>query len=84
MGIKESVKDLAMIAIGYLIVAIAFEVTGITLASLNSTVNNSVIPVSYFTSGANTLVPIVNIVFLILVIYVLLEVFGAGNLFNLA
>ncbi len=84
MGIKESVKDLAMIAIGYLIVAIAFEVTGITLSSLNSSVNNSVIPVSNFTNGANTLVPIVNIVFLILVIYVLLEVFGAGNLFNLA
>jgi uncharacterized protein with ACT and thioredoxin-like domain len=84
MSIKESVKDLAIIAIAYLTHSLmALEVTE-ALSSLNSTVNNSVITVSYFTSGANTLIIMADIVFLILVIYVLLEVFGAGNLFDLA
>jgi|ACXJ01.1.fsa_nt_gi hypothetical protein len=84
-SIRESVKDLAYIGVGYLVVSVVFEALGITLAALNTSTANTAtyIPASLFGSGAATLIPIINIVFLLMVIYTLLEVFGAGNIFNL-
>ena len=81
-NIRKAIQDLALIAVGILVVDVIFEATGIALGSLNSAVANlsSYVSVSKLASVITTISPIVNIVFIIGAIVVILELFGADNL----
>lgn len=83
--IKKAIRDLALIAVGILVVDVIFEATGIALASLNSAVANlsSYVSVSTLAGVISTITPIVNIVFIIAAIVVLLELFGADELLKI-
>lgn len=83
-NIRKAIQDLALIAVGILVVDIIFEATGIALASLNTAVSNlpTYVSVSNLASVITTISPIVNIVFIIGAIVVILELFGADNLVN--
>ena len=83
--LKKAIRDLAILAIGVLVVDIVFEVTGLALASLNSAVSNlsSYVSVVTLAGVINTLVPIVNVVFIIAAITILLELFGADQILNI-
>lgn len=85
VALKKSIKDLATLAIGVLVVDVVFETTGLALASLNSAVANltSYVSVSSLASVINTLVPIVDVVFIIAAIAILLEIFGADAILNI-
>lgn len=65
-------------------VDVVFEATGLALASLNSAIANlsTFANITLLVSVINTLIPIVNIVFIIAAIAILLEIFGADNLIN--
>jgi hypothetical protein len=81
-NIRKAIQDLALIAVGILVVDVIFEATGIALASLNLAVANlsSFVQVSQLAGVITTISPIVNIVFIIGAIVVILELFGADNL----
>lgn len=83
--IKKAIKDLATLAIGVLVVDVVFEVTGLALASLNSATANltSYVSISALASVITTLIPIVDVVFIIAAIAILLELFGADQIMNL-
>jgi hypothetical protein len=83
--LRKAIRDLAVLAIGVLVVDVIFEVTGIALASLNSAVANlnSYVSVSSLASVVTTLVPIVDLVFIIAAITILLELFGADQILNI-
>lgn len=83
--LKKAIRDLAILAIGVLVVDIVFEVTGLALASLNSAVSNlsSYVSVVTLAGVINTLVPIVNVVFIIAAITILLELFGADQILDI-
>ena len=80
-NIRKAIQDLALIAVGILVVDVIFEATGIALASLNSAVSNlsSYVSVSTLAGVITTISPIVNIVFIIGAIVVILELFNASN-----
>lgn len=83
--LKKAIKDLAILAIGVLVVDVVFETTGLALASLNTAVANltSYVSVSSLAAVINTLVPIVDVVFIIAAIAILLELFGADQILNI-
>ena len=83
--IRKAIRDLALIAVGILVVDVIFEATGIALASLNSAVANlsSYVSVTTLAGVISTITPIVNIVFIIAAIVVLLELFGADELIKI-
>jgi hypothetical protein len=83
--LRKAIRDLAVLAIGVLVVDVVFETVGLALASLNSAVANlsSYVSVSSLASVVNTLVPIVDVVFIIAAIAVLLELFGADQILNI-
>jgi hypothetical protein len=85
MELRRAIRDLAVLAIGVLVVDIVFEVTGLALAQLNSAIANlsTVVTVSSLAGIVSTLVPIVNIVFIVGAIAILLELFGADNILNI-
>ena len=68
-------------AIGLLIVDVVFETVGIALAALNTAVTNvsSYVSASSLATTVTTLIPIVNIIFVIGGIWILLEIFGADK-----
>lgn len=80
--IRKAIKDLATLAIGVLVVDVVFEVTGLALAQLNSAIAGlqTYVNVSSLASVINTLVPIVDVVFIIAAIAILLELFGADQI----
>ena len=80
--IKRAIRDLAVIAVGILVVDVIFTATGLALASLNSATANlsSYVSVSTLAGVISTITPIVNLVFIIGGIVVLLELFGADAL----
>jgi len=80
--IRKAIRDLAMIAVGILVVDVIFTATGLALASLNSATANlsSYVSVSTLAGVISTITPIVNLVFIIGGIVVLLELFGADAL----
>jgi len=80
--IKKAIRDLAVIAVGILVVDVIFTATGLALASLNSATANlsSYVSVSTLAGVISTITPIVNLVFIIGGIVVLLELFGADAL----
>ena len=84
-NIRKAIQDLALIAVGILVVDVIFEATGIALASLNSAVANlsSFVSVSSLASVISTITPIVNIVFIVGAIVVILELFNADNLISI-
>ncbi|MEM3470589.1 MAG: hypothetical protein QXZ36_07605 [Thermoproteota archaeon] len=84
--IRKAIRDLAVLAIGILVVDVVFEAAGIALASLNSAVANlsSYVSVPTLAGVITTITPIVNIVFLIGAVVVLLELFGADQLLNIS
>lgn len=88
--LRKAIRDLAVLAIGVLVVDVVFETVGLALASLNTAVANlsSYVSVSSLASVVNTLIPIerftsfcescsLDVVFIIAAIAVLLELFGA-------
>jgi len=83
--LKKAIRDLAVLAIGILVVDVVFTATGIALSSLNSAVANlsSFVSVSALAGVISTITPIVNIVFIIAAIVVLLELFGADALLSI-
>jgi hypothetical protein len=83
--LKKAIKDLATLAIGVLVVDVIFEAAGLALSSLNNAVANlaSYVSVSTLAGVINTLVPIVNVVFVIAAIAVLLELFGADSILTI-
>ena len=85
VNIKGAIRDLAVIAIGILVVSVVFEATGLALASLNSATASlqSYVNIASLAGTITTVIPIVNIVFIIAAIVVLLELFGADNLINI-
>ncbi len=85
-NIRKAIQDLALIAVGILVVDVIFEATGIALASLNSAVANlnSYVSVGSLASVITTVTPIVNVVFIIGAIVVILELFNADALLNVA
>lgn len=85
-NIKKAIQDLALIAVGILVVDVIFEATGIALASLNSAVSNlsSYVSVGTLAGVITTITPIVNIVFIIGAIVVILELFNADSLITMA
>ena len=80
--IRNAIRDLALIAVGVLVVDVIFEATGIALASLNTAVSNlsTYVSVSSLAGVITTITPIVNLVFIIAAIVVVLELFGADTL----
>jgi hypothetical protein len=84
--LRKAIKDLAVLAIGVLVVDVVFEVTGLALAQLNSATANlsSYVSVATLASVINTLVPIVDVVFIVAAIAILLELFGADQILNIA
>jgi len=84
--IKRAIRDLAVIAVGILVVDVIFTATGLALASLNSATANlsSYVSVSTLASVISTITPIVNLVFIIGGIVVLLELFGADTLLQVS
>ena len=62
-NVKKAIQDLALIAVGILVVDVIFEATGIALATLNTAVANlnSYVSVSTLASVITTITPIVNI-----------------------
>jgi hypothetical protein len=80
--IRKAIRDLALIAVGVLVVDVIFEATGIALASLNTAVSNlsTYVSVSSLAGVITTITPIVNLVFIIAAIVVVLELFGADTL----
>jgi uncharacterized membrane protein len=84
-NIRKAIQDLALIAVGILVVDVIFEATGIALSSLNSAVANlsSYVSVGTLAGVITTISPIVNIVFIIGAIVVILELFGADNLIQI-
>ncbi len=84
-NIRKAIQDLALLAIGILVVDVIFEATGIALASLNSAVANlsSYVSVSSLAGVITTITPIVNIVFIIGAIVVILELFGADSFLSI-
>lgn len=85
-NIRKAIQDLALIAVGILVVDVIFEATGIALASLNTAVANlsSYVSVASLAGVITTITPIVNIVFIIGAIVVILELFGADALLTVA
>jgi hypothetical protein len=83
--LRKAIRDLATLAIGVLVVDVIFEAAGLALSSLNSAVANlsSYVSVSTLAGVINTLVPIVNVVFVIAAIAVLLELFGADSILTI-
>ena len=83
--LRKAIRDLATLAIGVLVVDVIFEAAGLALSSLNSAVANlsSYVNVSTLAGVINTLVPIVNVVFVIAAIAVLLELFGADSILTI-
>ena len=81
MELKNAIRDLVVLAIGLLIVDVVFETVGIALAALNSAVANvsSYVNAATLASTVTTLIPIVNIIFVIGGIWILLEIFGADK-----
>lgn len=81
---KKAIQDLALIAVGILVVDVIFEATGIALASLNTAVANtsSYVNVGTLAGVIATITPIVNIVFIIGTIVVILELFNADALIS--
>jgi len=84
--IRKAIRDLAMIAVGILVVDVIFTATGLALASLNSATANlsSYVSVSTLAGVISTITPIVNLVFIIGGIVVLLELFGADSLLQVS
>jgi len=84
--IKRAIRDLAVIAVGILVVDVIFTATGLALASLNSATANlsSYVSVSTLAGVISTITPIVNLVFIIGGIVVLLELFGADSLLQVS
>ena len=84
--LRKAIKDLAILAIGVLVVDVVFEVTGLALAQLNNATANltSYVSVASLASVINTLVPIVDVVFIVAAIAILLELFGADQILNIA
>jgi len=84
--LKKAIRDLAVLAIGILVVDVVFTATGIALASLNGAVANlsSYVSVSTLAGVISTITPIVNVVFIIGGIVVLLEMFGADALLQIS
>jgi len=84
--IRKAIRDLAMIAVGILVVDVIFTATGLALASLNSATANlsSYVSVSTLAGVISTITPIVNLVFIIGGIVVLLELFGADALLQVS
>ena len=84
--LKKAIRDLAVLAIGILVVDVVFTATGIALASLNGAVANlnSYVSVSALAGVISTITPIVNVVFIIGGIVVLLEMFGADALLQIS
>jgi hypothetical protein len=84
--LKRAIRDLAVLAIGILVVDVVFVATGIALASLNGAVANlsSYVSVSTLAGVITTITPIVNVVFIIGGIVVLLEMFGADALLQIS
>jgi hypothetical protein len=80
--IRKAIRDLALIAVGVLVVDVIFEATGIALASLNTAVSNlsTYVSVGSLAGVITTITPIVNLVFIIAAIVVVLELFGADTL----
>ncbi len=81
MDLKNAIRDLVVLAIGLLIVDVVFETVGIALAALNTAVNNvsSYVSAATLATTVSTLLPIVNIIFVIGGIWILLEIFGADK-----
>lgn len=84
MEIKKAIADLAVLAVGILVVDVIFEAVGLSLAQLNTAVANlnSYVNVSTLAGIVTAVVPIVEVVFIIAAIFVLLELFGAQNILN--
>ena len=84
--IRKAIRDLALVAVGVLVVDVIFEATGIALASLNTAVANlsTYVSVSSLAGVISTITPIVNLVFIIAAIVVVLELFGADTLLQVA
>ena len=84
--IRKAIRDLALVAVGVLVVDVIFEATGIALASLNTAVANlsTYVSVSSLAGVIATITPIVNLVFIIAAIVVVLELFGADTLLQVA
>ena len=84
--IRKAIRDLALVAVGVLVVDVIFEATGIALASLNTAVTNlsTYVSVSSLAGVISTITPIVNLVFIIAAIVVVLELFGADTLLQVA
>jgi len=83
--LKKAIRDLAILAIGILVVDVVFSATGIALSSLNSAVANlsSYVSISSLAGVIGTITPLVNIVFIISAIVILLELFGADALLSI-
>ncbi len=81
MDLKNAIRDLVILAIGLLIVDVVFETVGIALAALNTAVADvsSYVSASTLAQTVTTLLPIVNIIFVIGGIWILLEIFGADK-----
>jgi hypothetical protein len=84
--IRKAIRDLALVAVGVLVVDVIFEATGIALASLNTAVSNlsTYVSVPSLAGVITTITPIVNLVFIIAAIVVVLELFGADKLLQVA
>lgn len=85
-NIRKAIQDLALIAVGILVVDVIFEATGIALASLNTAVANlsSYVSVASLAGVISTITPIVNIVFIIGAVVVILELFDADSLIKIS
>ena len=84
--LRRAIRDLAVLAIGILVVDVIFTATGMSLSSLNSAVANlsSFVSVSTLAGVITTITPLVNVVFIIAAIVVLLELFGADQLLQVS
>ena len=80
--IKKAIRDLAVIAVGILVVDVIFTATGMALASLNSATANlsPYVSVSTLAGVISTITPILGFAHVFGGIVVLLELFGADSL----
>jgi len=84
--LKKAIRDLAVLAVGILVVDVIFTATGMALASLNSATANlsSYVNVATLAGVIPTIIPILGFAHVFGGIVVLLELFGADSLLQIS
>jgi len=84
--LKKAIRDLAVLAVGILVVDVVFTATGIALLSLNTAAANlsSYVNVATLAGVIPTIIPILGFAHVFGGIVVLLELFGADSLLQIS